>query len=256
MSVSPLVGIVLTLNEEGHLPDCLRSLRLVTDEVIVLDSGSTDRTLDIAEAAGATIHHRRFDDYASQRNAALALVPPDRDWVLFLDADERLTDAGADEVRERLAATPDAAAFWFPRRNVFWGKELRGGGWWPDEQARLFRRGRVRYDPERTVHEVAIIDGPSGRMREPLIHLNYDSRGEFVAKQRAYTRLRARQLVASNAIPRRRAYLSAPLRELRRRLITHHGYRDGATGLFLAAVLAREEFRTVWIARRGSERRG
>jgi len=249
VTVSCLTAIVLTLNEERHLPDCLASLRLVSDDIVVLDSGSTDRTFDIAESSGARVCLRTFDGYASQRNAALDLVC-DAEWVLFLDADERLTEAGAREIHRHLSTGPDTAAFWLPRRNLFCGRALRGGGWWPDEQARLFRYGRVRYDESRQVHEIAVVDGPSVRLHEPITHLNYDSRREFVAKQRHYTDIRVHEARAGGSIPRRRAFGSAPIRELHRRLIVHRGYRDGATGLFLATVLALEEFRTVWLTRR------
>lgn len=248
--VPSVTAIVLTLNEERHLPDCLASLRLVTGDIIVLDSGSTDRTVAIAEAEGARVCHRTFDGYASQRNAALGLAE-DAEWVLFLDADERLTVPGAMEIRAALVAEPDVAAYRMPRRNVFWGRTLRGGGWWPDEQARLFRSGRIRFDETRQVHEVAIINGASARLHEAMIHLNYDSRREFLVKQRAYTQLRVSQERVAGHVPRRRAYLSAPTRELRRRLIVNQGYRDGLTGLFLAVALAVEEIRAVWLLRRG-----
>ncbi len=248
MTASPcLVAIVLTLNEEAHLPDCLASLRFLTDRVIVLDSGSDDRTKEIATASGARVVAREFDGYASQRNAALNLVD-DAEWVLFLDADERLTRAGADEIQEAVGtAGTDLAAFWLPRLNVFFGRIMRGGGWWPDEQVRLLRRKRVRYDVSRQVHEVVEIDGASRTLREPMIHLNYASRPEFIRKQRLYTRRRVEQ--SSEATPRRRAYIGAPIRELWRRFVRLKGYRDGLTGLFLAGVLAAEEARAVWLLR-------
>ena len=246
-AVDGLVAIVLTLNEAEHLPDCLASLRLLTDRVIVVDSGSSDGTRAIAIESGAKLRTRAFDGYASQRNAALEMAG-DAEWVLFLDADERLTEAAVDEIRAAVtSAGPDLSAFWLPRRNVFFGRELRGGGWWPDEQARLLRCGRARYDVSRQVHEVVEVNGESGRLREPMRHLNYSSRREFIAKQRAYTCLRAEQ--AAGEIPRRRAYLGAPARELWRRVVVLKGYRDGLTGLFLACVLAIEEARAVWLVR-------
>ncbi len=249
MTTQPcLAAIVLTLNEATHLPDCLASLQGLTEQVFVLDSGSSDGTQVIAAAFGAKVVTRAFDGYANQRNAALDLVH-DADWILFLDADERLTEAGADEIREAIVtAQPEVDAFWLPRRNVFFGRELRGGGWWPDEQARLLRRGGARYDPSRQVHEVLHVEGRSGRLREPMIHLNYASRREFVAKQRTYTLQRVAQSPAEG-IPRRRAYASGPAREMWRRFVRLKGYRDGPTGLFLAGVLAIEELRAVWLQR-------
>jgi glycosyltransferase involved in cell wall biosynthesis len=245
------VAVVLTLDEEEHLPGCLASLAPLTGRVVVLDSGSTDRTVAIARQAGAEVVTRAFDGYASQRNAALDLVG-DADWVLFLDADERLTEAGAAEIRQRLgSAGTDVAAFWLPRRNLFFGRELRGGGWWPDFQARLLRPGRARYEEARQVHEVVRIDGDSEQLREPIVHLNYASRRELLDKQREYTRRRVAQELGLRGAPRRRAYVLAPARELWRRFVTLHGYRDGPTGLFLAAVMAREELRACRLLRRG-----
>jgi hypothetical protein len=135
-----------------------------------------------------------------------------------------------------------------PRRNLFFGRGLRGGGWWPDEQARLLRRGRAHYDTARQVHEVVQFDGTSRKLREPMVHLNYASRREFVAKQRAYLLQRVEQTPAG-AIPRRRAYVGGPVREFWRRFVRLKGYRDGLTGLFLAGVLSFEEARAVWLLR-------
>lgn len=249
-----LIAIVLTLNEAEHLPGCLASLRLVTERVIVLDSGSTDGTQAIARQFGAELQTRDFDGYANQRNAALEMAGV-AEWVLFLDADERLTEAGAAEIQEALASVgPELAAFWLPRRNVFFGREIRGGGWWPDEQARLLRRGRARYDSSRQVHEVVQFDGETTRLREPMLHLNYATRLEFIAKQRAYTRQRVNRSKADER-PRWRAYFGAPAREWWRRFIRFKGYRDGLTGLFLASVLAVEEVRAVGILRSKARRR-
>src|SRR4051812_12066422 len=122
LSAQPsVVGIVLTLNEAEHLPECLRSLRPVVERVLVLDSGSTDATLQIARDVGACVVERAFDGYANQRNAALELA--DRaQWVLFLDADERLTVAGQAEIAAALiSATDSVAAFSIPRRNIMFG---------------------------------------------------------------------------------------------------------------------------------------
>jgi glycosyltransferase involved in cell wall biosynthesis len=253
VTTADLAAIVLTLNEAEHLPDCLASLRTLTERVIVLDSGSTDGTQAIALEAGAEWHMRQFDGYANQRNAALELAES-AEWVLFLDADERLSEPGIVEIRATIQmAGPGIAAFWLPRRNIFFGRALRGGGWWPDPQARLLRPSRAHYDPGRQVHEVLVVDGESRRLHEPMIHLNYASRREFVAKQRLYTRQRV-ALADGDNVPRVRAMLGAPLREFWRRFVRLKGYRDGLTGLFLAGVLALVEARAVWLLRRKGQR--
>lgn len=246
-----LTPIVLTLNEATHLPGCLASLRPLNEHVIVLDSGSTDATTAIAAEFGATVVTRPFDGYASQRNAALELA--ETEWVLFLDADERLTPAGVAEIRSTIKTAPaDLTIGWLPRRNVFFGRTLRGGGWWPDEQARLLRRGRSWYDPTRQVHEVVQTDGASLHLREPMVHYNYVSRREFIAKQRQYTNRRVAN--STETTPRVRAYLGAPAREFVRRFVSLKGYRDGLTGLFLSLVLAFEEARAVHLLRKRERR--
>lgn len=248
MSAPTITAVILTLNEEEHLPGCLQSLADLCSRIVLLDSGSTDKTVEIAAAHGAEIVHFSFGGYASQRHEGLRLAE-DSDWTLFLDADERLTPECRAEIVERLGSVhDDVAGFWLPRKNVAFGRVLRGGGWWPDYQARLIRRGWGRYDSAREVHEVVQFDGPTGHLCNPFIHLNYATRREFMRKQRAYT-LRHVQY-ARGATPRRRAYLGRPNREFWRRFITLKGYRDGVDGVFMAAVMAVEELRGCMLLRR------
>lgn len=228
-------AIVLTLNEARHLPDCLASLHWA-DETIVLDSGSEDGTVEIATAAGAIVRHRPMDQFGAQRAAALGMAS--HPWVLFVDADERVTPWLADEVRTVTNAGGPEVGWWIPRRNIFWGREIRHSGWAPDEQLRLLRRERAGYDPLQVVHEVPHLDGPAGRLGQPLIHINYESVGEFWVKQAAYARQEGAKLQASGVTWRPHRLLSQPLRAFRRRWITYEGWRDGLTGLGLAAAMA------------------
>ncbi len=121
------------------------------------------------------------------------------------------------------------------------GRELRGGGWYPDYQLRLLRRARARYVPEREVHEIVELDGEIGTLNSTLLHLNYDSFDEFHRKQTSYSHLRAAELSQQGENPRRRSYVGRPARELWRRFVTLHGYRDGLVGLRLALAMARYE---------------
>lgn len=251
-SPAPLTAVVLTLNEAVHLPDCLRSLRTLGASVLVLDSLSSDGTQDIARAAGARVVERAFVNYSRQRQAALALV--DTPWLLFVDADERVSPALAAAVRAAIAS-PEAeapAAYWIARRNLFWGHPLRGGGWWPDHQLRLLRVERSRYDPQQAVHELAEVAGSVGRIDEPLLHLNYDSWAEFWSKQQAYARLEAGRRRAAERWPRPHHFLLQPLREFRRRFFSLGGYRDGLLGLGLCLAMAWAELRTLWWSRRSA----
>ncbi len=236
----PLTIIVLTKNEERDLPVCLGSVADLGGRLLVLDSGSADRTVPIARAHDAEVRSRPFTGYASQRNAALALATTP--WVLFLDADERLTAPGRAEIRATLVAAEDDApapvGYWLPRHNDFFGRRVRGGGWWPDYQLRLLRVERARYDELREVHEIVLLDGPAARLCEPLIHRNYDSWGEFHAKQRAYAARHARDLARQGVRPRPWTYATMPLREFRRRYATLGAWRDGRLGFALAASMA------------------
>jgi len=242
LSEPTVTAAVLTRDEEVHLPDCLASLSWA-DELLVLDSESSDRTREIAGGFTDRIFVQRFENFSRQRNRALALATGG--WVFFVDADERASPALAAEVRRTIAAT-DRAGFWVPRRNIILGRWIRHAGWYPDHQLRLLRRDRARYDETREVHEVAEIDGPLGYLQEHLLHFNYDRVGEFLAKQEGYARYEARSLSHAGVRPRPHAFLLHPWREFRRRYFALAGYRDGPLGLFLCAAMAWFSFRTYW----------
>jgi N-acetylglucosaminyl-diphospho-decaprenol L-rhamnosyltransferase len=235
--------IVLTLNEERHLGQCLQSALYLTDQVLVLDSGSTDGTLDIARSFGVEIRHRDFDGYASQRNAAIEMV--ETDWILFLDADEYLPDSLVNEIRTVLSDPPsDVRGFRIARENRFGNRVLRGGGWWPDGQLRLFQRGYGHYDTAVQVHEHLQLSGREITLESPMVHINFDSFSEFRLIQQRYSRMQADQYLANGEVGRRRTIVGRPLREFWRRFITLEGYRDGALGLALASSMGWYEFQT------------
>ncbi len=215
-----LTAIVLTHNEERHLPDCLASLAWAP-RVMVFDSFSTDGTHAVAEAAGAQFVQRAFDSYAGQRDAALQAASSE--WVLFVDADERVTPALAEEVQAVLDR-PEAG-WWIPRHNYLFGKLTKHAGWYPDYQLRLMRRACAHYDPSRPVHELVILDSPlpAGRLRAPFIHLNYDHPAEFIAKQKDYARYDAVRLAQAGVRARPHHFVLQPLRQLYWRLVTLRG---------------------------------
>lgn len=232
-----LAAIVLTFNEEQHLPDCLASLQWA-DEVIVFDSLSTDRTVAIAQAAGARVVQRAFDDYAGQRNAALEATGAE--WVLFVDADERVTPELAQEVRG--VVPQPAAGWWIPRHNYLFGKLTLHAGWYPDYQLRLLRRARARYDPARPVHELVQLQGEAGHLRSPLIHLNYETVAEFIAKQTVYAAYDAQRLALGGVRARPHHLLTMPVRQFWWRFVTLAGWKDGLHGLRLSLLMGRFEF--------------
>lgn len=237
-----LTAVILTYNEEANIADCLASVAFA-DAYVVFDSGSTDRTLDIAREAGATVIQRPFDNYADQRNAALQAVSDSSDWVLFVDADERVTPALAEDVRAAIAQGEAYAGWRIARHNYIFGRLTLGAGWYPDYQTRLLRPAAARYDPERKVHEVVMLDGPLGTIDEPFIHHNYTRFDQFVAKQRRYTAYEARILFEQGVRPRPHNYVLQPLRHFRWRFFDLKGYHDGLHGLRLSVLMAWYEFR-------------
>lgn len=232
-------AVVLTRNEERHLPECLAGLQWA-DELLVLDSFSTDRTAAIAREAGARVEQRPFKNFAAQRDAALALAVGE--WVLFVDADERVSPELREEIEglvaERAAAVADYAGYWIPRKNYIFGAWVQYTGWYPDRQLRLMRRSGAHYDGVRPVHELVELNGKAGELSGHLIHVNYETAGEFVRKQKAYAVYAAQQLGAQGIRARPHHFMVQPLREFRRRYLTLQGYRDGWRGLLLSILMA------------------
>ena len=236
-----LTAIVLTFNEAGNVRDCIESLRFA-DRILVFDSFSADQTVAIAEACGADVIQHTFENYAAQRNAALDAVAGATDWVFFVDADERIGNMAASEVRRKLADT-NFAAWRLPRDNYIFGVLTKGSGWHPDYQTRLLRVGAARFDPERTVHEVVQIKGRVGTLENAIVHYNYRDLAHFVEKQERYVRFDAEMLFEQGIRPRFRNYVLQPLRHFIWRFYTLRGYKDRWHGFRLSALMAWYEYR-------------
>lgn len=231
-----LSAVILTLNEEKHIQACIESLRWA-DQVVVFDSFSQDRTVELAKEAGAAVFQSHFENYAQQRNAALDSI--ETDWVFFVDADERGTPELAQEIRKMISFRSEAG-WYVPRHNYIFGRLTKGAGWFPDYQLRLFKHGLVRY--ERPVHEVAVVEGEIGHLESPLIHHNYESQAQFQKKQRAYTDYDAGILKERGIRPKPYTYLTQPLRHFWWRFITLKGYQDGFHGFKVSTYMAYYEW--------------
>jgi glycosyltransferase involved in cell wall biosynthesis len=196
----PLLSvIILTLNEEQNLPGALSSLQGLDAEVFVVDSGSTDRTLEIARAAGCRVVGHPFENYALQRNWAFDHLPIGAPWTLCLDADERLTPELVDEIRDTVSQ-PNGAfdGYLLRKRTVFMGRWIRHGGQYPAWHLRLFRSGRGRCEARR-YDQHFVVDGEVGRLLNDYVDVITSDLATFVARHNRWAGLEAEEILARSS---------------------------------------------------------
>lgn len=220
-----LAAVMIVRDEEAHLRELASRYWRAFDEIIVVDGGSNDRSVDVAKRGGAQTLCRPFDNFAAQRNFALG--QSNCDWCLSLDADERPTPAMMREVRQKIAQTT-ASAFRVPIRSTIFGRRFRHSGTQDDRPIRLFRRGKAHWHGD--VHEVLRVCGRVARLHHGLEHYTLPDLPSFLAKMNRYTALEASARVARRRAPRRHETWSAPLVETFRRLVWKHGWLDGPEG--------------------------
>jgi len=227
-----LSAFLIVKNEAKRLPACLASLESVADEVVVLDSDSTDGSAAIARAAGARVSNRPFHGFGAQKQAALELCQGD--WVLSIDADERLTPALATEIRALLDGQPSAAGYQIRRELHYLGHRLRFGGTGSDWVLRLARRETARFTSA-AVHERLEVEGRVTRLRSPMSHHKYERLAEHVAAMNRYT-----ELIADAKRERggrfRVWHLARIPYELVARLVLQGGLLDGRAGVIYAVM--------------------
>jgi glycosyltransferase involved in cell wall biosynthesis len=235
--MSDIVAAILTKNEAAHIGDCIKSVQWA-GRVIVDDSFSDDGTVSIAESLGAQVFQNKFVNFAAARNRVIDTVRAmGVEWILFVDADERVTPELAQEIQQ-VIQQDEIGGWWIPRYNVMWGHIMQGGGWYPDYQLRLMRVGAAHYDPARQVHEIVVLDGQADYLQEHLIHYNYDSLAQFKFKQDRYIDFEAKILKEKGVRAKPWTYVTMPIREFRRRYIALRGYRDGWVGLQLCSLMS------------------
>jgi len=181
---------VITKNEANFIRACLDSVRWA-DEIIVVDSGSTDGTVEICREYTDKIMLTDWPGFGPQKNRALAMATSE--WVLSLDADEQVSPELKQEILSAMSFPEDHAAFDLPRRSSYCGRRMRHGGWWPDYVTRLFRRGSARFSDD-LVHERLVVDGRIGRLREPLIHAAFENLENVLETMDRYSTIGARMM--------------------------------------------------------------
>jgi glycosyltransferase involved in cell wall biosynthesis len=226
--------VVITLNEEDRIRDCLASVAWA-DEIIVVDAGSGDKTVAIAREHTDHVMIHPWEGFAAQKNFGIEQATGD--WVLSLDADEQVEPALRDEIAAVLAGPAAHAGYRIARRNIMWGRWIRHGRLYPDWQLRLFRRGRGRF-VDRAVHESVTVDGPVGRLTTALLHESYRDVSDFLARAERYSTLAAEEWARSGRSFHAIQLVVAPLGRFLSMYVVHRGFLDGWRGFLLAALYA------------------
>ncbi|KJJ83354.1 glycosyltransferase, group 2 family protein [Candidatus Omnitrophus magneticus] len=231
MKKTPLTVVVITKNEEENINDCLASAEWA-DEIIVVDDESRDKTIEIAKKYTDKIYSRKMDNEGRHRNWAYAKAS--NDWVLSLDADERITEQLAEEVTNLLKGSPVYKAYTIPRRNFIGKYWLKYGGEYPAAQTRLFLKKEFKYE-EAEVHPRALLDGDTGHLKGDIIHYSHSDIADYLKSLNSHTTLEAKKWYAQG---RKMSLFHALWRAFDRcfyrRIIRKQGYKDGIYGWTVA----------------------
>jgi glycosyltransferase involved in cell wall biosynthesis len=227
--------LIPTLNEEENIRSCIESVRDIADEILVFDSFSLDHTVEIARSLGARVEQRKFDNYSAQKNAALQMLR--NEWVLNLDADERLTPDLRSEIAGLLKDNASgAAAYAVPRHAIFNNRRLRC--WSTRSTVRLFRRSNAHYDPNRSVHEHLIVNGPIGRLLHPILHYSFRSVAQYMPKVEQFTTLSAADAMKNGERAGLVKLLLYPPARFVKAYFFRGGILDGVPGILIAWLSA------------------
>jgi len=228
-----LSAIVLVKNEAHQIRPCLETVGFA-DEVIVVDTGSTDDTVAQAQACGARVIETEWRGYSESKEIGCKTATCG--WILWIDADERVTPALREEILAALRRT-DTAGFYIPRKAIFLGRWIAHCGWYPDDVLRLFRREAGRFS-DVLVHERVLVDGPVASLTSPLIHHTDPSLEHYLTKFNRYTSLAADQLYRSGRRFRLTDLLVRPIFAFFKMYVLKRGFLDGLPGLILCGLSA------------------
>ncbi len=223
---------IITKNEEENIRGCLESVQWA-DEIVVVDNGSTDGTLKICREYRARVFPEDWKGYSGQKNSAIEKTR--NEWILSLDADERIGPDLRREIEATLEGNPSADGYFIARKNFFLGRWIRYCGWYPDLNLRLFRKSRGRFR-ERAVHEKVELQGKTAKLKNPLIHETYRSLSDFFQRVDRYSSLAAREMHREGRRYRLMDVLLRPPFTFLQMYILQAGFLEGYSG-FLLSVL-------------------
>ena len=231
---SEISAVVLTCNSENTIKACLESIKWV-GQIVIVDSLSTDKTLDIARSYTDKIWQRPWPGYACQWN--FAMDKADKDWVLVVASDEEITPGLKKEIEAVLAQPADVKGYFISRKTYFLNKWIRHCGWYPDLSVRLVRKGLGRFDESKLIHESVSVQGETARLKNPILHHSYSTICEYIDRMNSYTTLAARQMFKDGVkidaggiqkIAARKAFGT-----FWKMYVKKLGFLDGMRGLFL-----------------------
>ena len=230
-----LSAIVIARDNERTIARCVESLRFA-DEIVVVDSGSVDATPEICRSLGARVHVTDdWPGHGPQKNRALDLATGE--WVLSIDSDEWVPPALRMEIEAALRSPGEHKGYAMPRRSSFCGREMKHSGWWPDYVVRLFRRDAARFTDEHT-HERLIVEGRTGKLREPLMHEAIVDLDQMLRKMNAYSTASAHMRLAKGERSGIVGAVAHGLWAFFRTYVLRLGFLDGREGFLLAVANA------------------
>lgn len=231
-----ITGLIITLNEEENIRSVIEDLHFV-DELIVLDSFSTDLTVEMIKSYDhVKLYQNKFENFTNQRN--LALTYAQHEWVLFIDADERITEKLEAEILEEVQKPNTADAYYFRRKFKFKNENLNFSGWQTDKNIRLFKKSKASYTKERLVHEILFVDGKKKILKNKLIHYSYIDYESYKEKMICYAHLKALELHLKGVKPNFFHFIIKPAYRFLHTYFIRLGILDGRKGLIICYLNA------------------
>lgn len=227
-------ALAITYNEEQHIERFIKNLSFV-DELIIVDSNSTDQTVPLAEKHNVTIYKRDFDNFSAQKN--FALEQASHDWIVFFDLDEIISDDLANEIQTKITTATHVSAFKVRRNFYFMGKRIKYSGFQNDAVVRVFRKSKCKYG-DHLVHEHLEVNGSTETLKNRSDHYTYNSFDDYNEKLTCYSKLQAESLYKKNVRPKFYHFLLRPLWRLCHQYIIKLGFLDGKEGFILAYLSA------------------
>ena len=237
-SSTKITGIIPTFNEEHNIKAAIDSLSFV-DELIIIDSFSTDKTVEIAKAKGVRLVQREFDDFSSQKNYAIDLAS--HSWIFILDADERIPSLLKKEIKTEINKKNASSAYWIKRSNIFMNKHIKYSGWQHDKVIRLFKKETSKYNGK-LAHEEILTNGEVRVLKNKIDHYTYKDFNEFVRKNSFYAQLQAKDLAEKGEKANLLHFIVKPSFRFFKHYILQKGFLDGIEGFFIASFYSYTTF--------------